>query len=134
LTKSAAAYYAPYKIRVNAVAPGLVETPMSKRAQENEEICAYIRTKQALSGGFLSADDVAAAALFLLSDDARHITGEVLTVDGGWRFGDRLIRDVVRPALTADGQVLLVPGLLRRAVAYFFNASSLSNSITMMFL
>jgi NAD(P)-dependent dehydrogenase (short-subunit alcohol dehydrogenase family) len=87
LTKSAAAYYAPYKIRVNAVAPGLVETPMSKRAQENEEIRAYIRTKQALSGGFLSADDVAAAALFLLSDDARHITGEVLTIDGGWRFG-----------------------------------------------
>jgi NAD(P)-dependent dehydrogenase (short-subunit alcohol dehydrogenase family) len=87
LTKSAAAYYAPHKIRINAVAPGLVETPMSRRAQENVEICAYIRTKQALSGGFLSADDVAAAALFLLSDDARHITGEVLTIDGGWRFG-----------------------------------------------
>jgi NAD(P)-dependent dehydrogenase (short-subunit alcohol dehydrogenase family) len=87
LTKSSAAYYAPHSIRINAVAPGLVETPMSKRAQENEEIRKYVRTKQALSGGFLSADDVAAAALFLLSDDARHITGEVVTIDGGWRFG-----------------------------------------------
>jgi NAD(P)-dependent dehydrogenase (short-subunit alcohol dehydrogenase family) len=85
LTTSAAAYYAKSKIRINAVAPGLVETPMSKRAQENAAIGAYIATKQPLAEGFISADDVAAAVIFLMSEEARYITGEVIAIDGGWR-------------------------------------------------
>ena len=85
LTTSAAAYYAKSKIRINAVAPGLVETPMSKRAQENAVIVAYMATKQPLAEGFVSADDVAAAVIFLLSEEARYITGEVIAIDGGWR-------------------------------------------------
>ena len=80
-------YYGKDKIRFNALAPGLVETPMSKRAQENPEICEYIRGKQPLAEGFIQAGDVAEAALFLLSDESRYITGEVLTVDAGWRLG-----------------------------------------------
>lgn len=88
LTSSAAAYYAKSKIRVNAVAPGLVETPMSRRAQENAAIREFIEGKQALAGGFVSAEDVAAAVVFLLSDESRQITGQVLSVDGGWKFGD----------------------------------------------
>ena len=84
MTRAAAAYYAPHGIRLNVVAPGLVRTPMSERAQSNEEIMAFVERKQPLSKGILEAGDVAAAALFLLSEDSRHITGQVLTVDAGW--------------------------------------------------
>jgi len=80
-----AAYYAPHKIRVNALAPALVRTPMSTRAQHDQTILDFIQTKQPLSQDLIEADDVARAAVFLLSDEARYITGEVLTVDAGWR-------------------------------------------------
>jgi NAD(P)-dependent dehydrogenase (short-subunit alcohol dehydrogenase family) len=85
LTQAMAAYYAPSKIRVNAVAPALTRTPMSLRAQQNPELLEFIKTKQPLSEDLIEADDVARAAVFLLSDDARNITGEVLSVDAGWR-------------------------------------------------
>lgn len=84
LTKSMAAYYAGAGIRVNAIAPGLVRTAMSARAQQDAAIMEFVKAKQPLSSGILDATDVAAAALFLLSDEARHITGQVLAVDGGW--------------------------------------------------
>lgn len=84
LTKSMAAYYAPHGIRVNAIAPGLVRTPMSRRAQSDAEILALMETKQPLSGGPMEADDVARAAVFLLSPAAAMITGQVLGVDAGW--------------------------------------------------
>lgn len=86
LTLAMAAYYAPYRIRVNVLAPGLVRTPMSLRAQTDARIMEFIEKKQPLAGGILEAEDIARAALFLLSDDSRHITGEVLSVDGGWRL------------------------------------------------
>lgn len=84
MTKAMAAYYAPHKIRVNAIAPGLVRTPMSRRAQEDGEILAYIRRKQPLAEDLIPAEDIARASVFLLSDEARMITGETLTVDAGW--------------------------------------------------
>ncbi len=84
MMRSAAAYYAPYGIRFNVVAPGLVRTPMSERAQTNQEIMAFVERKQPLAKGILDAADIAAAALFLLSEESRHITGQVLTVDAGW--------------------------------------------------
>jgi NAD(P)-dependent dehydrogenase (short-subunit alcohol dehydrogenase family) len=84
LTKAMAGYYAPHKIRVNAVAPGLVRTPMSARAQNDPAILELMKIKQPLCEDLIEAEDVAQAALFLLGDGARHITGEVLTVDGGW--------------------------------------------------
>jgi NAD(P)-dependent dehydrogenase (short-subunit alcohol dehydrogenase family) len=87
LTTAMAAYYAPMKIRLNAIAPGLVETPMSRRAQDNPQILEFIRSKQPLAGGMLSPTTVAESALFLLSDAAAAITGHVLTVDGGWSAG-----------------------------------------------
>jgi len=86
LTKAMAAYYAPSKIRVNAIAPALVRTPMSQRAQQNPDLLEFIKTKQPLSEDLIEADDVARAAVFLLSDDARNITGEVMSVDAGWRM------------------------------------------------
>jgi NAD(P)-dependent dehydrogenase (short-subunit alcohol dehydrogenase family) len=79
-----AAYYARHKIRVNVIAPGLVRTPMSARAQSDEGVLEFIAHKQPLSGGMLDAGDVAETALFLLSEQARHITGQVVSVDGGW--------------------------------------------------
>jgi NAD(P)-dependent dehydrogenase (short-subunit alcohol dehydrogenase family) len=86
LTQAMAAYYAPSKIRVNAIAPALTRTPMSRRAQQNPELLEFIKTKQPLSEDLIEADDVARAAVFLLSDDARNITGEVTSVDAGWRM------------------------------------------------
>jgi NAD(P)-dependent dehydrogenase (short-subunit alcohol dehydrogenase family) len=84
MSRSMAAYYAPHKIRVNVVAPGLVRTPTSERTQASPELQEFIRQKQPLTGGMVDAEDVARAALFLLSEEARCITGEVLTVDAGW--------------------------------------------------
>ncbi len=84
LTTSLAAYYASAKIRVNAIAPGLVRTPMAERAAGNQEIVDYAARKQPLVGGFLEPDDIASAAVFLLSDESAAITGQVLTVDAGW--------------------------------------------------
>jgi NAD(P)-dependent dehydrogenase (short-subunit alcohol dehydrogenase family) len=86
LTKSMAAYYAEHKVRVNAIAPGLIRTPMSKRAQGDDQILQYMAAKQPLTGGIIEPDDVARASLFLLSDDSAAITGDVLIVDGGWQF------------------------------------------------
>jgi len=87
-SRAMAAYYAPHGIRVNVIAPGLVATPMSARAQGDPQIMAYAATRQPLSSGILEPDDLVGTALFLLSDGARMITGQVLDVDGGWSVSD----------------------------------------------
>ena len=84
LSKAMASFYTPHKIRVNALAPGLIRTPMSQRAQDNPAIVEFMKTKQPLAEDLIEAEDVARAALFLLGDESRHITGQVMTVDGGW--------------------------------------------------
>ena len=84
LTEAMAAYYAPHMIRVNAIAPALVRTPMSRRAQQDTALQEFLRTKQPLSGGFLEPVDVANAAIFLMSDESRMVTGTVFPVDAGW--------------------------------------------------
>jgi NAD(P)-dependent dehydrogenase (short-subunit alcohol dehydrogenase family) len=84
-TKSAAAYYAPHNIRLNVIAPALVETPMAQRAVQNPEILHYIRTKQPLDGGRVGVpQDLDSAAVWFMSDASRFVTGQVLAVDGGW--------------------------------------------------
>ena len=84
MSRAMAAYYAPHKIRVNVIAPALVLTPMSARAQSNQELLEFIAHKQPLSDGMLAAGDIAETALFLLGEQSRHITGQVVSVDGGW--------------------------------------------------
>jgi NAD(P)-dependent dehydrogenase (short-subunit alcohol dehydrogenase family) len=88
-TRSAAAYYAPDGIRLNVICPALVETPMSKRAVEDEEIVRFIRTKQPLAGGLPGrATDLDEAVKFFLSDASRYVTGQILAVDGGWSVSE----------------------------------------------
>lgn len=88
-SKSIAAYYAENNIRVNVLAPSLVETPMSKRASENTEIMNFVKTKQPLDGGRNGqTDDLNGAAAYFLSDLSKFTTGQVLAVDGGWGISD----------------------------------------------
>jgi NAD(P)-dependent dehydrogenase (short-subunit alcohol dehydrogenase family) len=88
-SRSIAAAYAPHDIRVNVLAPGLVDTPMAQRAAQDDAIRAFIRTKQPLAGGRIgNADDLAAAAVFFLSEQSRFCTGQVLAVDGGWSVSE----------------------------------------------
>ena len=82
--KSMSVELAPRKIRVNAISPGMVETPMSKNAiySRNEESLDKLRKMHPL--GFGKPEDVANASVFLLSDASRWITGTNLIVDGGY--------------------------------------------------
>ena len=84
-TRSIAAAYAPHGIRANVLAPGLVDTPMSRRAAGSEYIMAFVKMKQPLDGGRIGhPEDVTGAALYFLSEASRFCTGQVLAVDGGW--------------------------------------------------
>jgi len=84
MTLSAASYYAPAGIRINVIAPGLVRTPMSARAQSDARVLEYIARKQPLTHGLIAPEDIAKTACFLLRKDSIPITGQVITVDGGW--------------------------------------------------
>ena len=85
LTKSAAAHYASHNIRFNVIAPALVATPMSQRAQGDEAILNFIKSKQPLDGGRIGRpEDLDSAAVFFMSDESKFVTGQVLAVDGGW--------------------------------------------------
>jgi len=88
LTRLAAASYASHGIRVNALAPGVVDTPMAARAMQNEEIHAFLVAKQPLAKGPGDPLDCAEAAVFLCSDESRRITGSILAVDAGWHLSD----------------------------------------------
>jgi NAD(P)-dependent dehydrogenase (short-subunit alcohol dehydrogenase family) len=84
LMTTMAAAYLPDRIRVNVVSPGLTDTPMATRAATDTAIRAYAARKQPLAGEMMDPREVAHAAVFLLSDESRAITGQMLKVDGGW--------------------------------------------------
>jgi NAD(P)-dependent dehydrogenase (short-subunit alcohol dehydrogenase family) len=82
LTRAMAFHYGRDGIRVNAIAPGLIATPMSRRAQSDPAILARLPELHPLTGDFGRPEDVAGAALYLAT--APFVTGAVLGVDGGW--------------------------------------------------
>jgi len=86
-TRSLALELAPQKIRVNVVAPGIVRTPMSDSylSKLSPEQITQLEAKHLF--GFGQPEDVAGPVAFLLSEDARWITGSVLVVDGGYSIG-----------------------------------------------
>lgn len=84
-TKSIAAYYATNNIRVNLLAPALVETPMSERASKDDTILNFVKTKQPLDGGRNGRpQDLDGAAIYFMSDASCFTTAQTLYVDGGW--------------------------------------------------
>lgn len=80
LTKSAARELASRNITVNAIAPGFIDTEMTKDLSDSvkESILAQIPMRR-----FGSTKDIAEAARFLVSDDAAYITGQVIQINGG---------------------------------------------------
>lgn len=83
LTKALGVELAPKGIRVNAVAPTFIDTPMTRPMFENPEFKATVVNNIAL-GHVGTLEDVASAVMFLASPAAAMITGESLKVDGGW--------------------------------------------------
>jgi NAD(P)-dependent dehydrogenase (short-subunit alcohol dehydrogenase family) len=83
MTKSLAMELAPVGVRVNAIAPGNVHTPMNERFFESED---YNRSmiERTPFGRVGVVEDIAPVAVFLASDAARYIHGESILVDGGW--------------------------------------------------
>ena len=76
-TKALAQEVAPRKVTVNAVAPGFIETDMTRDLDEKE------LRKLVPAGRFGKPEEVAALVAFLVSDDAAYITGEVISINGG---------------------------------------------------
>jgi NAD(P)-dependent dehydrogenase (short-subunit alcohol dehydrogenase family) len=81
LTKAAAVEFAKQGIRVNAVAPGTIDTEMVARFPKEAQ--EWLKSQHPV-GRFGTSEDVAAAVLYLASDAAKFTTGAILAVDGGW--------------------------------------------------
>ena len=84
LTKAAALQYATQRLRVNAIAPGMVRTPLTERMATLVPGGEATLLAPVPMGRWCEAEEVAEAVLFLCSDAASHITGHVMPIDGGW--------------------------------------------------
>ena len=88
-SKSIASFYAANDIRINVIAPALVETPMAQRAANDEQILSFIKTKQPLDGGRIGRpDDLDGLAAYFMSDQSKFTTGQMIAVDGGWDISE----------------------------------------------
>ncbi len=87
MVRGLAAELGPSSVRVNAVAPGVVETPLTAPIQSKREWYRAYAEKNALKR-WASAEEMVGPTLFLLSDAASYVTGTVLFVDGGWTAVD----------------------------------------------
>jgi NAD(P)-dependent dehydrogenase (short-subunit alcohol dehydrogenase family) len=83
LTRVLALEYASVGIRVNAVAPGWVDTPMTESVQAHDGMYAMLKDRHP-AGRFGTPEEVAHAILYLSSAEAAWVTGTILSVDGGW--------------------------------------------------
>ncbi|WP_088011589.1 SDR family NAD(P)-dependent oxidoreductase [Gottfriedia acidiceleris] len=82
LTQNAALEYGKYNIRVNAIAPGIIDTNIIEEWKKDERKWSILSRANAL-GRIGTPDEIASAALFLASDEASFVTGATLSVDGG---------------------------------------------------
>jgi NAD(P)-dependent dehydrogenase (short-subunit alcohol dehydrogenase family) len=82
LTRQMAVEWGPHGIRANAICPGMIRTPMLRITDDPEAAARFLAESVPL-GRFGEAEDVAALACFLLSDDASYVTGATVPVDGG---------------------------------------------------
>jgi NAD(P)-dependent dehydrogenase (short-subunit alcohol dehydrogenase family) len=82
LTRAMAADLAPHHIRVNAVCPGFISTRMTAGLEANQDVMDAMRESYLIKD-LGKPEDVASAVLYLLSDQARFVTGTLLLVDGG---------------------------------------------------
>ena len=82
MTKTLAHELGPAGIRVNAIAPGLVETRFAATIVENDELRDHVVSRTAL-GRHAQPDEIAGAAIYLLSDAASYVTGQTIVIDGG---------------------------------------------------
>lgn len=87
LTRSMAVDYAPARVTVNAIAPGLILTDMTRQRLARDPRYRALMREATPLGRPGTPEDVAGAAVFLASADADFVTGHVLTVDGGWSIG-----------------------------------------------
>ncbi|TQM46013.1 SDR family NAD(P)-dependent oxidoreductase [Pseudonocardia cypriaca] len=87
LLRTAAAELGPRGVRVNAIAPGVVETPLTRQIRSDPAWEAAYASKSAL-GRWAQPSELAGAVVYLASDAASFVTGSVLTVDGGWTAVD----------------------------------------------
>jgi NAD(P)-dependent dehydrogenase (short-subunit alcohol dehydrogenase family) len=87
LVRSGAAEFGPFGVRVNAIGPGVVETPLTAPIQANAEWYAAYAQKSALKR-WARADEMVGPTLFLVSDAASYVTGTILFADGGWTAAD----------------------------------------------
>ncbi|MEP7118638.1 MAG: SDR family NAD(P)-dependent oxidoreductase [Acidobacteriota bacterium] len=87
LAKSAATEWATSGVRVNAVGPGVTETPLTAPIKANADWYNAYANKNPMNR-WASADEMAGPTVFLLSDAASYVTGTILYVDGGWLAAD----------------------------------------------
>jgi len=87
LLRTAAAEWGPAGVRVNLIAPGVVETPLTRQIQDAPQWYAAYADKTVL-GRWAQPGELAGAVVYLASDAASYVTGSVLTVDGGWTAAD----------------------------------------------
>jgi len=83
MTRAMALELAPHNIRVNAIAPGTTDTAQPRYGNTDAELIEMARANIPLGGKLLAPDQIARSAVFLASDDADAITGQVLHVNGG---------------------------------------------------
>jgi len=87
LVRTGAAEFGPFGVRVNAVGPGVVETPLTAPIKANADWFGAYANKSALRR-WARADEMVGPTLFLASDAASYVTGTILFADGGWTAVD----------------------------------------------
>lgn len=92
MTRVMAVDLAAHNIRVNAVAPGTVATPRIKQSHNDERRAAWLSSIP--MGRYGEPHEIAAAALFLASEDAAYITGQTIAVDGGFTIAGLRVKDL----------------------------------------